>query len=190
MKQSIKLIWASLFFTMTLPATANDSPYGAPNQSYERFADYAFFRGEWEASITIIRPDGARQDIDAKSRITAFYHGDGQTLQTCFRAPGFFSTSLRAYDSTADLWRAHFLNAQLQRWSGFTIRKVGDTMETLVPGGFSGTEAFDVKTIEQNITDTSFTSNVFRRAHGSDTWVQTYEMRYEKLPENPNGPQC
>ena len=181
---------AALMLSATPTLGADESSYGTPNRDNSRFADYAFFRGEWEASITIIGPNGARQDLDSKSRITAYYLEDGRTVQTCFRAPGFYSTSLRAFDDANDEWRAHFLNAQLGRWSGFAVKKVGNTMETVVPGGFAGTESFDVKTIEHDITNNSFKSHVFRRQHGSEDWVQTYEMRYKKLPENPNGPQC
>ncbi len=63
-------------------------------------------------------------------------------------------------------------------------------METLVPGGYAGDADFDVKTVIRTISNNSFVNDVFRRAKGSDTWVQTYEMTYSRQPDNPTGPGC
>ena len=100
------------------------------------------------------------------------------------------SESFTANAAINDNWKALFLNAKLGRWSGFTVRKVGDTRETFVPGGYSGKEDFDVRAVEYNIRPDSYSANIFRRAKGTGEWVQTYEMRYNRLPDNPNGPRC
>lgn len=63
-------------------------------------------------------------------------------------------------------------------------------METLVPGGYAGAENFDIKTVIRTTSDGSFINNVFRRMHGADAWVQTYEMTYSRQPPNEAGPSC
>ena len=185
------LIAVTCFAPTTTTALEADKPlYGEPDPSNPRHADFDYLRGEWETSIRLIGPDGSRRPLQNKSHVTAYYHQDGRTVQSCFRAPGFYSTSIRAYDANAGVWKAHFLNAQAGRWSGFTSRKVGDTRETIVPGGYSGKEDFDVKAIEYDITPNSYKADIFRRAKGSSDWVQTYEMRYQKLADLPTGPKC
>ena len=171
------------------PASAVDG-YGAPDPSEEAYADFAYLVGEWQSAMVMIGANGARTPLKASARITAFYHSDGRTVQTCFNAPGFHSTDVRAYDPEARVWRALFLNARAGRWSGFTIRRDGDTVETLVPGGYSGAEDFDVRTVARAITSDSFINDVFRRKKGAEDWVQTYEMAYSRLPNMPSGPKC
>lgn len=184
------MVASNLIFSISFAADADSPLYGEPDPTNPRYADFAYLRGEWESSITLINRDGSRRHLENKSKITAFYHADGQTVQSCFRAPGFFSTSIRAYDASSDSWKAHFLNAKLGRWSGFTSKKVGDTRETIVPGGYSGNEDFDVRAVEYNIKPDSYTADIFRRAKGTEEWVQTYEMKYRRIADNPAGPKC
>ena len=183
-------IAAGFLFSASFAASATSPLYGRPDPSNPRYADFDYLRGEWEASITLINRDGSRQPLENKSKITAFYHADGQTVQSCFRATDFFSTSIRAYDLSNDNWKAHFLNARLGRWSGFTVKKVGETRETIVPGGYSGKENFDVRAVEYDIKADSYRADIFRRAKGAEEWVQTYEMQYRRLANNPDGPKC
>lgn len=180
------------FFLLGTGSLLADEPgrYGTPDTSLPAHSDYAFMRGEWEASMVAFRADGTRVPLESNAHITAFYHSDGRTFQTCFSAPNFHSTDIRAYDQSADNWRAHFLNANAQRWSGLVSRRVEGGMETLVPGGYSGTENFDVKTVIRATSGDGFINNVFRRLHGSDVWVQTYEMTYSRQPNNGTGPSC
>ncbi len=164
--------------------------YGMPDTSVEAFSDYAFKRGEWQATMTSIDADGTRRQLQSKALITTFYHSDGRTVQTCFNAPNFHSTDVRAFDETTGLWRAQFLNARAQRWNDITSRKNDGVLETLVPGGYAGTEAFDVKTVVSVINPDQFVSKVFRRQHGSENWVQTFELTYDRIENTPTGPRC
>ncbi|WP_262693586.1 hypothetical protein [Kordiimonas aquimaris] len=183
-------------FSLTLIAWstwAQDTPedlYGRPDLSRPEYGQFDFLRGEWLSSITIIDANGTRKPLEGTSDITAFYLADGRTIQTCFRAAGFYSTDVRAYDETKGVWRAHFLNATAQRWSGFEVQYIDSAMHTIVLGGFSGTEDFDVKTVQHNITQDSFQTDVFRRVKGSNDWVQTYEMNYKRKLYKASGPRC
>lgn len=168
----------------------DEHPYGQPDPSLSAFSQFAFLRGEWEAAITIISPEGERTLFDEKAHVTAFYLEDGRTVQTCFRTSGFYSTDIRAYDQEASSWRAHFLNATLQRWSGFTSEYQDGDIITLVPGGFSGKESFDTKSVDHDITSDGYTSSVYRRAHGDDEWVLSFELVYRKMPDRASGPSC
>jgi len=186
---TLKAIAVSLL--LSIPSEASEPTlYGTPDTALPAYSDYGFMRGEWQASMVAFKADGTRVQLESSAHITAFYHSDGRTFQTCFAAPNFHSTDIRAYDHAAANWRAHFLNANAQRWSGLTSQRTEDGMETLVPGGYAGTADFDVKTVIRTTSNDSFVNDVFRRAKGSDTWVQTYEMTYSRQPDNPNGPSC
>lgn len=185
----------AVFFVMLLSGVSSNGHavdltlYGVPDASRPEYAEQAYLRGEWQAKMVYITPDGDRQPLDSKGQITAFYHSDGKTLQSCFRAPGFYSTDIQAFDEKAGKWRAHFLNATLQRWSHFTVQKSGATMERLVPGGFAG-DAADVKTVAREITSNSFLADVFQQSEKTGKWVQTYEMTYTRAPLAEHGPRC
>lgn len=182
---------AAIFLLATGAAAAGrPSPYGAPDPALPAYSDYAFMRGEWQAIMVAISADGTRTQLKSSAHITAFYHSDGRAFQTCFAAPNFHSTDIRAYDHTAKNWRAHFLNANAQRWSGLASISTKSGMETLVPGGYAGNADFDIKTVIRTTSDDSFVNDVFRRAHGSDNWVQTYEMTYNRQPNLKSGPRC
>lgn len=174
-----------------LPARATtEGAYGSPDPSLTAFSDYAFFRGEWAAHMQTIDAEGKATPIETPAYITGFYHSDGRTFQTCFEAENFHSTDVRAFDETAGEWRARFLNARSQRWNNLTSKKVGDTMETLVPGGYAGTADFDIKSVMHSITDERFINDIFRREKGSDIWRKTFEMTYIRQPDEPSGPRC
>lgn len=188
---AVKSIVVAVFLLCPSNLSAEEpNLYGAPDPTLEAYSDYAFMRGEWQASMVAFRADGSRVPLESSAHITAFYHSDGRTFQTCFSAPSFHSTDIRAYDQAAENWRAHFLNAAAQRWSGLISKRVEDGMETLVPGGYAGTDDFDIKTVIRNTSDDSFVNDVFRRMHRSDVWQQTYEMTYSRQPYNEIGPNC
>ena len=188
---AVKSMIAGVMLLGTAGSEAADSTlYGAPDPTADAFSDYAFMRGEWQASMIAIAPDGTRTALPSSAHITAFYHSDGRTFQTCFAAPNFHSTDIRAYDQAEGNWRAHLLNANAQRWSGLVSKRVEGGMETLVPGGFAGDADFDIKAILRTTSDDSFTNDIFRRMHGSDSWVQTYEMNYTRQPNLETGPSC
>lgn len=185
------LVAALLNALLLFPATAQESDtYGRPDTSNIAYSDYTFMRGEWQAAMVMIGADGSRTPLENSAHITGFYHKDGRTFQTCFEAPGFHSTDIRAFDEKNGVWRAHFLNARAGRWSGSTSRKLDGAMETLVPGGYAGTADFDIKTVVSELTMDSFVNNVFQRTKGTESWLHTYEMTYSRQPNNPDGPRC
>jgi len=187
---NLKTFAAALLLISLPSAAAEPNLYGAPDPTLDAHSDFAFMRGEWQASMVAFRTDGSRVELESSAHITAFYHSDGRTFQICFSAPNFHSTDIRAYDKVAGNWRANFLNASSQRWNDLISNRSETGVETLVPGGYSGTEDFDIKTVIRTTSDNSFISDVFRRAEGSDTWVQTYEMTYNRQPDNKTGPSC
>ncbi|GJL92910.1 hypothetical protein [Hyphococcus sp.] len=164
----------------SIASDALDESFGSPNGDRPEYAQFAYLRGDWDAKMISIDDAGNRTEIPSDAHVTGYYHQDGKIFQTCFVAPSFFSTDIRAYDAENAEWRAHFLNANAQRWSGFTVKKVGDTIQTIVPGGFSGKEAFDVKTVVSEITENSFLSKVYSSSDGGEKWVQTFELRYTR----------
>lgn len=180
-------VWAA---SNTVTAQSLDlSLYGIPDTSRPEYAEQAYLRGEWQAKMVFIHPDGVREPLDAIGKITAFYHSDGKTLQTCFKAPGFYSTDIQAFDEKLGKWRAHFLNANLQRWSHFSVKKSEAQMVRMVPGGFAGDGA-DVKTVARDISDTQFIADVYAKSVETGEWVQNYELTYTRMPLADTGPRC
>lgn len=181
------------FLQTALPAAASEdivqSAYGTPGKEVPAYADYAFKRGEWRAAMVSIDENGDRQQL-GDAAVTSFYHSDGRTVQTCFNAHGFHSSDVRAYDEAQGVWRAQFLNARSQRWNSLISRKTAKGMETLAPGGYSGKESFDIKTEVTVIHSDQFTSKVYRRQHNEQTWRQTFELTYTRLPSGTSGPSC
>ncbi len=180
-----RVLVATVFMSAFLPAQSFASDalaehFGAPNASRPEYAEFAYMRGDWNAKMISIDEEGNRTEIPNTAHVTAYYHRDGKIFQTCFATDTFFSTDIRAFDTENAEWRAHFLNANAQRWNGFTVKKVGDTMQTIVPGGFSGKEAFDVKSVVGEITENGFRSKVYSSSDGHETWVQTFELIYTR----------
>jgi len=168
-------------------ATTSDdqiSAYGVPDSLKYEFSQLSYLRGHWVASIIMMSEAGEKIPLENRSEIVGFYHADGRTFQSCFRTKGFYSTDIRAYDEKTNEWRAHFINARAQRWSHFTIKKIGDQLITMVPGGFSGEENFDIKTIDRDFRDGHFIRDVFRSTDGGSSWIKTYEMTYTRSTEN------
>ncbi len=169
-----------LFPTISAASEQLEERFGVPNSERPEYADFAYLRGDWDVQMVIVAPSGERREIPNKAHMTGFYHREGKIFQSCFVASDFFSTDIRAFDEEAKEWRAHFLNANAQRWSGFSVKKIGDTVQSIAPGGFSGKEEFDVKSIASEMTDTSFRSRVYRSNDEGETWVQTFELSYTK----------
>lgn len=174
------LLTGGFFSTCAFASGDLDKHFGSPSDALPEYAEFAYMRGDWDARMISIDANGNRTELPNTAHVTGFYHRDGKTFQSCFVAPNFFSTDIRAYDVENAEWRAHFLNANAQRWSGFTVKKVGDAMQTVVPGGFSGKEAFDVKIIVGEIAENSFRSKVYSSSDGGETWTQTFEMSYTR----------
>ncbi len=73
------------------------------------------------------------------------------------------------------------MNARAQRWHKFEAQLTDGNMQTFVKGGYSGSEPYDVKIIDFNISENSFTKEVFRRAHGEEGWKKTYIMDFSRM---------
>ncbi len=157
-----------------------DDKFGVPNTSMPEYAQFAYLRGDWDVRMVTIDKAGKKSEIPGRAQITGFYHREGKIFQSCFVASKFYSTDIRAFDTKTKEWRAHFLNANAQRWSGFTVKKIGDTIQSIVLGGFSGKEIFDVKSVVSDITDHSFQSKIYASYDKQQTWIQTFELFYTR----------
>ena len=169
---------------------APDQAQAAPPLSFNNFghsdpavpelAQYDFFRGKWRVDIQYLDEGGLWQAAQSPAYVTAFFHQDGRTLQTIFTTPGgFFSTDIRSFNIKTGKWQVMFLNAKRQRWHQFEASQVADMMVTIVPGGYGGDEAFDVKTEIGDISQDRFVNKVYQ-TDTAGSWRHVYIMTYER----------
>ena len=76
-----------------------------------------------------------------------------------------------------------FLNAQAQRWHEFTSEITDGKMTTIVKGGYSGKEKFDIKTVDTVITDSHYLKNVYQSTDQGKTWELVYKINVKKVKE-------
>lgn len=174
------LLVGGVLSTHSIASDEFETQFGSPNEALPEYAEFSYMRGDWDAQMVSVDGDGNRTELANTAHVTGYYHRDGKIFQSCFATNNFFSTDIRAFDTENAEWRAHFLNANAQRWNGFTIKKLGETMQTIVPGGFSGKEAFDVKTVVSEITENGFQSKVYASSDDGETWRQTFELIYTR----------
>ena len=162
----------------------DETLYGKPSTVRSEYDQMAFLRGEWAIDMVVIDLEGTRSSIAHQAYLTAFYHNDGKTVQTCFVAPNFYSTDLRGLNEESGVWQGHFLNSNAQRSSHFTIEFNENTFVTNVPGGYSGHEPFDLRSVARNVSSSGFISDVFRTTDNGVTWRHIYEMTYSRILSN------
>ena len=181
MKTLIKL-FTILLITNSINAYAYNQLSAQPDTSDKAFSEYAYIQGTWSVSMKVRSKSGEFVSLPNKSKLVGFYHQDGRTVQTIFtNSKGFFSTDLRAYDVKTKSWRAHFLNAQSQRWHGFESKMDNGRMITQVKNGFSGKEQFDVRIIHQNFQKDRFEGEVFHSIDDGKSWRKVYEMAFSRV---------
>ena len=157
--------------------------YGFADTSIAELSQYKYLRGHWRISMKMRNQQGQFEQLKTTFLLKAFYHDDHRTFQSVFTSEqGFFSTDIRSYDVKAKKWRALFLNAKSQRWHQFESKLVGSGMETIVKGGYSGKEAFDIKAIHTDIKADRFTGNIYNSTDKGNTWQQIYIMEFVRQP--------
>jgi hypothetical protein len=163
---------------MTVRAESLDAgEFGYADRTLPETAQFEYYRGEWVAEMKLKKADGTFEKLSFVANIKGRYLPDHQTFQTEFSSTtGFFSTDIRAYKRSTGEWEALFLNAEAQRWHHFTSGIVDGKMTTLVIGGYSGNEPFDVKVVDTRISVDHYVKHVYQSADKMKSWALTYEI--------------
>ena len=170
-----------LFILLQAKAQNLELEFGSADNSIPELAQFEYLRGEWQAEMEKKNDQGEFVAIKNDATIKAFYHDDGRTFQTIFTTPlGFFSTDIRAFNTETQSWRAMFLNAQSQRWHQFESQFEDGQMVSVVPGGYSGKENFDVKVVHFDINKSSFKGNIYQSTDSGRSWSLVYKMKYRR----------
>ncbi|MEQ9298996.1 MAG: hypothetical protein RIF33_10550 [Cyclobacteriaceae bacterium] len=167
-------------FLLTLFLSPQEADFGHADPSIPELAQMEYYRGVWGNEMEMMQ-DGELVKLDFASEVTGKFLADHKTFQTEFTASnGFYSTDIRTYDIERKEWRALFLNADAQRWHEFTAQAVEDQMITMVPGGYSGKEDFDIKTVNEIVSATHYRRLVYQSTDNGETWVLTYRINARK----------
>ncbi len=156
--------------------------YGFADSSIPELSQFEYYRGQWEAEIEKKGEDGQFESLPGKALIKGFFHEDQRTFQSQFSyGQGTFTTDISTFDTLAQEWKSLFLNAKAQKWHHFTSRLVDGKMTTLVIGGFSGKEDYDVKTVDQPQSGTRFLRLVYHSWDNGANWELVYRMTTVKV---------
>ena len=155
--------------------------YGYAESNSKELAQFEYLRGDWEIAMQSIDKSGNYTKLPTLFFLKAFYHEDHKTFQSTFTSSnGFFSTDLRTYNLQTAKWKVLFLNATAQRWHSFEASLHNGEMTTIVIGGFSGKEDFDIKTVHSDIKSNSFTATIYRSIDNQQSWQPVYLMSYQR----------
>jgi len=170
------------FFICTNLLAQIKQDYGFADNSTPELAQFEYYRGEWKSEMEIKQDDGTFKKLEAVATIKGKFLDDHKTFQSQFTTDkGFFSTDIRTFNTTTKEWNALFLNAQAQRWHEFTSRVVDGKMTTIVRGGYSGKEEFDVKVVDIVVTDSHYLKNVYNSTDQMKTWGLVYKISVKKI---------
>ena len=171
-----------VFFICANLIAQEEQEYGFADNSIPEFAQFEYYRGEWRSEMEMKQKDDTFKKLEVNAIIQGKYLDDHKTFQSQFTTnKGFFSTDIRTYNSTTKEWRALFLNAKAQRWHEFTSKIVDGKMTTIVKGGYSGKEEFDVKIVDVVITDSHYLKNVYYSTNQNETWELVYKISVKKI---------
>jgi len=170
----------TLLVSVASAATAMD--YGQADQSAPEYSQFEYYRGQWRTSMSLRQEDGTFKPLDFVATITLRYMADGRTVQTEFTGSGgFFSADIRAFNPNTKQWEALFLNAQAQRWHQFKASLVDGLMTTIILGGYSGKEPFDVKVVDRIIDHDRFQKDVYHSTDKMRTWEMVYQIDVTRI---------
>jgi hypothetical protein len=151
--------------------------FGFADKTIPELAEFEYYCGVWHTKMEMKQEDGSFKALDTDATVKGYFLDDHKTFQSQFTTPtGFFSTDIGTFDVNTKEWRMLFLNANAQRWHEFTAKMEEGKMITLVIGGYSGKEAFNVKTIDTVISETHYQRNVYQSTDDGKTWVLVYKM--------------
>ena len=171
-----------VFFICANLIAQEKQEYGFADNSIPELAQFEYYRGEWRSEMEMKQKDDTFKKLEVNAIIQGKYLDDHKTFQSQFTTNnGFFSTDIRTYNSTTKEWRALFLNAKAQRWHEFTSKVVDGKMTTIVKGGYSGKEEFDVKIVDVVITDSHYLKNVYYSTNQNKRWELVYKISVTKI---------
>lgn len=151
--------------------------FGYADKSIPELSQFEYFRGVWSTTMELKQQDGSFKKLDAVATVKGWFLDDHKTFQSQFTTPeGFFSTDLRTLNTTTKEWKALFINAKAQRWHEFTCKIENGKITTIVMGGYSGKEEYDVKGVDTVISDNEYHSDIYYSYDHMKTWVLTYKM--------------
>lgn len=172
---------ASLIF-LSFSLVAQEKDYGRVDTSIPQLSEFGGYRGEWKAEMEMKLEDGSFRKIETEMKIIGNFLDDQRTYQSQFTTSrGFFSTDIRTFNTTTKKWDALFLNAKSQRWHHFTSELIDGKMVTLVLGGYSGKEDFDVKIIDTKISASEYLKHVYHSTDSQKTWKMKYRTKVTKV---------
>ena len=171
-----------VFFICAQLTAQIEQEYGFADKSVPELAQFEYYRGKWKSEMEMKQQDGTFKKLKVDVTIQGEYLEDHKTFQSQFTTNnGFFSTDIRTYNSTTKEWQALFLNAKAQRWHEFTSKLVDGKMTTIVKGGYSGKEVFDVKIVDVVITDEHYLKYIYHSTDQSKTWKLVYKVNVKKI---------
>jgi len=175
----LKFIMAFLIGFHAFSQTSIDFGYADPE--IPELSQFEYYRGVWKSTLEMRQDDGTFKKLDVVATIKGKFLEDHRTFQTQFTTPnGFFSTDIRTFNIEIKKWKALFLNSKSQRWHEFTSSLVDDKMTTIVIGGYSGKEEFDIKVVDTIISDLKYLKNVYYSYDDLKTWELVYKIEVNK----------
>ena len=156
--------------------------YGFADDYIPELAQFEYYRGHWVSEMEMKQEDGSFKKLEFVATIKGRFLDDHKTYQSEFSSgKRFFSTDIRTYNTATNEWQAFFLNAKAQRWHTFTSKVINGKMTTIVKGGYSGKEKFDVKIVDTVIDDGRYLKNVYHSTDQMGTWDLVYKMSVNKI---------
>ncbi len=179
MKIFITILAFFLFINLFSQAQTD---FGFADKSIPELSQYEYYRGVWNTKMEMKQEDGTFKLLDFVATVKGMFLKDHKTFQSQFTTPkGFFSTDVRTFNTTTKEWKALFLNANSQRWHEFTSKIIDGKMTTIVIGGYSGQEKFDVKGVDNVISDNNYQRNIYYSYDNMKTWVLVFKMYAKKV---------
>lgn len=160
------------------------SDYGNMNaEKLPEAAQWQYAIGKWQVTTQYLDEKGELQTAPNKATVIVEFLPDGITLQSQFiMADSFYSVQIIAYDKKREVWVGNFVNSTRQRWTETQSRWVNDHMITLVPRGFSNSEAFMQRSVDTPIKDGHFTKRVDRSFDLGSSWKEgVFVMDFKRV---------
>lgn len=181
MRKTYCILFIILFFLGNLFAQEKQE-YGFADPSIPELMQFEYYRGEWKSEMEMKHMDGTFKKLEVIATIKGKFLNDHKTFQSQFTTDkGFFSTDIRTFNHATKEWTALFLNAKAQRWHTFTSKLVDGKMTTIVKGGYSGKEKFDVKVVDIVITNSHYLKMVYNSTDQMKTWELVYKINVKKV---------
>jgi hypothetical protein len=173
-----------LLLFCTQVSTQNYPDYGSPDNSIPQLSEFEYYKGEWKTKMEMKQNDGSFKKIKFEATIKARFLEDHRTFQTQFiGSKGFFSTDVRTYNIRTNQWEALFINSKAQRWHKFSSKIIDGKMTTIVKGGYSGKEEFDVKIIDTIKSKKQYLRNVYHSKDKMKSWKHIYRITITRVTE-------